>query len=413
MPRLPRVSVEGALYCVTAYSEPALHLFYDQKDVETYLQLLSQYKTQHGFKLFAYALLADQLYLCFQVGAQATLPEIMHDLNSRYTKLYCKRYQLTGHLFKGRYKATVVEKELYLARITRFIHLQPAALANSLPDYRMETPSIVDTTEVLSRFPGENTRKSYEIFLQAAVAEEMEQMHSELQKPFIGSPEFVEILKQCSKMSLSSKETSAPDEPEAQALPVRLQKGWHPWQFFNMIAMVGFLSALLGQGPTSGTGMMLMEKRVNEVIHRAAPTAPATKSVLPAHQLAVFPSVPSYLQGTTWDIKIRPGDGAGNPSVQTDHLQFDGRKVTSSQLNTEGFSASNYTVTFKTGGSFVWETMQTGPQGEVICWRGESNGQTMRGVMTRQAPGMGAINFNFIGVSYSPTGNGIHKTSET
>ena len=136
----------------------------------------------------------------------------------------------------------------------------------------------------------------------------------------------------------------------------------------------------------------LAQERV-VVTHVVAPSASPEMS---AH-LASF-TMPSRLVGTSWDVQVMPMDGSGAKAIQADELRFGAGKVTSSLLSAQGFSEANYSLTLQPDGTVLWETMQTARSGEVVCWRGEWNGERMQGVITRQLPGQAASNFSFVGI---------------
>ena len=123
MPREPRIYIEKVLYLVTAKGDEDRDLFSDSQDYNAYLKSLSEYKEEYGFKLFAYTLLPKSLYLLIELQNNVTISQIMHDLNSRYTKTYNSRYGKKGHLFQSRFKSILIEKDDYLLRISRYIHL--------------------------------------------------------------------------------------------------------------------------------------------------------------------------------------------------------------------------------------------------------------------------------------------------
>jgi len=406
MPRPARIHREGALYLVTCRAEPTSTLFKDQRDIDTYLGLLSFYKTKHNLKLFAYTLTSDHLHLCLEVGAGATVSAFMHNLNSRYTKLYCSRHNWRGHLFQGRFRSVVVEKDPYLLRLTRYLHAYPNALANSFSHYLKQEASWIDREDLFSRFPSEDPAQAYERFVQAAVAEELEQIKRILQQPIVGSPEFIRMLQE-------RPEPVSEPAPELEAK----QRGFEMIfmkQSPRSLALVGtvcILSSVVGARVFSEWITGPAKNRAEAFIQAAAAqtTQPVIGSTNAAHLAAL--TMPLSLEGTAWDLKIKPMGGLEDAAVQADRLEFDGRRVVSSWLSNQGFNASNYTWSSQAGDLFTWETMQTGPKGEVVCWRGEWDGRTMRGIMTRQLPGGEIIPFNFIGFPQGRLDG--NKTSET
>jgi len=94
MPRLPRVNIEGSLYYITSRGGSNKPLFYDNQDFEIYRELLSRYKDQFKFKLFAYVLMASHIHLLIELTGSATISEIMHSINSLYTQL---KKQINSH----------------------------------------------------------------------------------------------------------------------------------------------------------------------------------------------------------------------------------------------------------------------------------------------------------------------------
>lgn len=393
MPRPQRINLEGALTYVTCRGEPGLSLFRDGRDLETYLDLLSQYRSEHGFKLFAYSLSLKEVHLCLEAGAGATISRIMHDLNSRYTKLYGSRWQHSGHLFQGRFRSVVLEKEPYLLRLVHFIHAQPAPLSSSLALYRegaAADSTCLDSQELLARLAGQP--------LEAELLGENEEMRRILQRPVVGSLEFVEAARKCA--SAVPTGSGGPlfeeeeEEEEEELVPVRIRKGFrhNGWIGLALIAVLAGLS--MRTAPSNGPVQVIVQPAV---------LAPQTQMVQPVSLTAGGPqtavlSMDAPLQGTVWQIQLRPMDNLSGSS-HLDRLRFDRNQVTSSRLSSQGFAGSNYTLTPQAGGTFIWETMQTGTNGEIVCWRGECDGQRMRGVMTRQKSGEEVESFNFIAVN--------------
>ena len=153
------------------------------------------------------------------------------------------------------------------------------------------------------------------------------------------------------------------------------------------------LAGLLSQRPAPTPG-----SQVRVIVESKQAMAPSAPVAVASSQLASIVPAPS-LGGTTWNLQVRPMNNANKSPIREDLLRFDRSRVASSHLSDEGFAPSNYTITPQPDGTFIWETMQAGPGGEVICWRGECDGKRMRGVMTRQKDGKETESFNFIAVN--------------
>src|SRR3989338_629626 len=137
MGRLPRIKVENALYYVTSKAGHGQDTFIDEADYREYITLIDKYKAQYGFKLFSYTLMPTHLHLLIELSAESNISQIMHDINSLYTKLYNSRYNRKGHLFESRFKTVIAEKSSNLLPLTRHIHRNPVriGLTNDPKDY--------------------------------------------------------------------------------------------------------------------------------------------------------------------------------------------------------------------------------------------------------------------------------------
>lgn len=404
MPRPRRLHIEDALYFVTVRGNLSNPIFVDQEDVSAYLSILSQYKSQHGFRLYGYALTADCIQLCLEVGSESTISEIMHNINSRYTKYHAKRHQRSGHLFQGRYRASLMEKEPYLLRTTRYLGTHPDALATSKEAYGDRGSDLVDFREVLKRFSDADPVGAYQNFLNKAVDEERDELERLLRQPVVGSALFVERMTRKDspqEMAAEPAETSESPITEttslAPVIPVRESKtNIQPTRTWVPMVAVAVMAASI-----TSAGLFINHKSAQQEVKITVETVGATQGggiAVSGGQLTSAFVQPTYLHGTVWDVQMKPAYAPGKTSAQTDRLQFDINKVTSSLMGSQGFSASNYTMTPQANGTYIWETMQTGPNGSVVCWRGEWNGQTMQGVVTRQSPGSPSVEYHFVGV---------------
>ena len=136
MARKPRVHFPGALYHVITRGNRRQGIFLDEKDLRTFLTYLSYYKIRYLFKLYAYALMKNHLHLLIEVE-KIPLGRIMQSILFRYTRYFNRRYGEVGHLFQGRYKAIVCDKDSYLLELVRYIHLNPvrAKMVKGPEDY--------------------------------------------------------------------------------------------------------------------------------------------------------------------------------------------------------------------------------------------------------------------------------------
>jgi putative transposase len=124
MPRPLRLEAEGAVYHVIARGNERKAVFRDDRDRQAYLDRLVRCRERFGLRLLAYCLMGNHLHLAVERGP-VKLSRVMLAVQSGYTQWFNRRYGRVGHLFQGRYKSFLVEKDRYLLALLRYIHRNP------------------------------------------------------------------------------------------------------------------------------------------------------------------------------------------------------------------------------------------------------------------------------------------------
>lgn len=124
MARPLRVEYEGAVYHVTARGNERGKIFFSKRDFEKFKEYLEAAKDKYGFILHAYVLMTNHYHMIIETP-QKNLSKIMHYINSSYTTYTNVKRKRIGHLFQGRYKAILVDKDNYLLELSRYLHLNP------------------------------------------------------------------------------------------------------------------------------------------------------------------------------------------------------------------------------------------------------------------------------------------------
>ena len=119
-----RLECPGGLYHVIARGNERKALFRDDSDRNDYLSRLAHYAEKFGFRLLAYCLMDNHVHLAIETG-KAPLSRIMAGLQSSYTQQFNRRHGRVGHLFQGRYKGFLIEKDRYALALLRYIHENP------------------------------------------------------------------------------------------------------------------------------------------------------------------------------------------------------------------------------------------------------------------------------------------------
>lgn len=122
--RKQRIYYPGAVYHAIARGNNKEDIFYDSRDKNKYLQLLTKYKEKYGFELFAYVLMNNHIHLMVRVNDHS-LSKIMQGIQLTYTQYFNYRYSRVGHVFEQRYKAFICEKYAYLMKLICYIHQNP------------------------------------------------------------------------------------------------------------------------------------------------------------------------------------------------------------------------------------------------------------------------------------------------
>ena len=124
MPRKPRIEFSGALYHVIARGNQRKKVFLDSADYSDYLNRVFRYHKKFGFILYCYCLMPNHVHLLIETG-DAPLSKIMHSIQFSYTQSFNMRHDKIGHLFQGRYKAILCDKDEYLLQLIAYINNNP------------------------------------------------------------------------------------------------------------------------------------------------------------------------------------------------------------------------------------------------------------------------------------------------
>jgi len=177
MARKPRIHVPGGVYHVILRGNGGQDIFLTDEDRYHLYLLLQEGTERFEYRVHGFCLMSNHLHLAAQV-ADVPLARGMQNLAFRYTRWVNRREKRIGHLFQGRYKAILVDRDSYLLELVRYIHLNPvrAGLAQDPGDYPwsghraylgQETLPWLTTEWVLGQFARrpDAARRRYEAFV--------------------------------------------------------------------------------------------------------------------------------------------------------------------------------------------------------------------------------------------------------
>src|SRR5450759_1095392 len=119
-----RIESPGAIYHVTARGNAREAIFRDDADRDLFLAALGEVVTRFGWLFHAYCLMDNHYHLLIETS-QGNLSPGMRQLNGVYTQRVNRRHARVGHVFQGRFKAILVERDSYLLELARYIVLNP------------------------------------------------------------------------------------------------------------------------------------------------------------------------------------------------------------------------------------------------------------------------------------------------
>jgi REP element-mobilizing transposase RayT len=124
MARPLRIEFPGAVYHITSRGDRREDIFADEEDRQALLQALGQALARFDAQLLAYCLMSNHYHFVLHTR-KANLSLLMRHVNGVYTQTYNRRHGKVGHLFQGRFKAILVDRDAYLLEVCRYVDLNP------------------------------------------------------------------------------------------------------------------------------------------------------------------------------------------------------------------------------------------------------------------------------------------------
>lgn len=209
MGRPLRIQYPGALYHITSRGNERKKIFLDDTDRIRFLEILKDYHIRYGILIHSYVLMDNHYHLILETP-NGNLLKVMHGINGGYTGYFNRKYNRSGHLFQGRYKGILVEKDAYLVELSRYVHLNPVSARivdkpeqyrwSSYPGYigKVKEYEWVEYSWVLSKFGNERSmaRKGYRKYMDEALNVKLENPLKNLHgQVILGGKEFIEKIK--------------------------------------------------------------------------------------------------------------------------------------------------------------------------------------------------------------------------
>lgn len=128
MVRPLRLEFPGAIWHVTARGNARENIFLTDGDRMAFLSILDRVVTMFRWQVHAWVLMGNHFHLVVETP-DPTLSRGMRQLNGIYTQRFNARHERVGHLFQGRFKALLVERQVHLLELSRYVVLNPVRAA--------------------------------------------------------------------------------------------------------------------------------------------------------------------------------------------------------------------------------------------------------------------------------------------
>jgi REP-associated tyrosine transposase len=202
MGRPLRIEYPGAFYHVTARGNEQREIYKSVADRERFLGYLASATERYGAVVHVWCLMTNHYHLLMETP-DGNLSRIMRHINGAYTNYFNTKRRRAGHLFQGRYKAILVDRDAYALELSRYIHLNPVRAGMCLrpeeyawSSYRnyvgqQAAPGWLRREEVLGHFGGDEKR--YQRFVEEGLKGEVASPLDEaLASTILGGEKFVQ-----------------------------------------------------------------------------------------------------------------------------------------------------------------------------------------------------------------------------
>ncbi len=226
MARPLRIELAGGLYHVTSRGDRREDIFLDDADRLMWLELFGQVCRRYNWICHAWCLMDNHYHIVVET-VEGNLAQGMRQLNGVYTQDFNRTHHRVGHVFQGRYKAIIVEKDSYLLELARYVVLNPvrARMVKDAGDWPWSSypamtgtqaaPEWLQTDWILGQFSPQRRRamQRYADFVRAGVGLPglWEHLSGQI---YLGSEEFVK------RMHRAAERAEIGEIPRAQRRPL-------------------------------------------------------------------------------------------------------------------------------------------------------------------------------------------------
>ena len=145
MARPLRIEFAGAIYHVTARGDHGQPIFDDDIDRMNLLSVFAQAASRFDARALAFCLMDNHYHFVIRTG-KPNLSRMMRHINGVYTQSFNRRHGTSGNLFRGRFKAVIVDRNAYFLEVCRHVDLNPVRAGSVRAPHRWPWSSYVAHT---------------------------------------------------------------------------------------------------------------------------------------------------------------------------------------------------------------------------------------------------------------------------
>ena len=242
MARPLRIEYAGALYHVTSRGDRREDIYLDDEDRRVWLEIMGLVCQRFNWRCHAWCLMDNHYHLVIET-IEGNLARGMRQLNGVYTQKSNRRHHLSGHLFQGRYKAILIDRDSYLLEVCRYVVLNPvrALMVQRAEDWQWSSyramigkapvPNWLDVDWLLGTFGDRRStaRRRYVEFVASGVGRQslwQQQSHPH----YLGDEAFIEMI---GRQYSNDSDIDLREVPRMQRRPLAQSLGFYSTKYAN------------------------------------------------------------------------------------------------------------------------------------------------------------------------------------
>lgn len=126
MPRRPRLFVSGATYHVYCRIARGELVFDEHDEAAEFIETLRKVRDLDGLTIFAWCLMGNHYHLVLRTR-EIALWRTMARIQGSFSRGYNRRHRYLGRLWQSRYRARVIDTDVYFRQVVAYVHLNPVS----------------------------------------------------------------------------------------------------------------------------------------------------------------------------------------------------------------------------------------------------------------------------------------------